>query len=198
VTPKRIALPSELLAVQGPHGLRIVGEATPLLALLAEMDDGTLTEPGGSVELAGWTLLAISSEPSGNPLSQTISYSPDAWSTALGIMADVCFGAYLSPLDFGDVGYTERALPDIGLSILGVARRPPHRPQIPVLEKWPIVMETFAKKAEGILLRPRLSRPGPDPYSADLISLQTGDPITREYAIGPTYDVLLDRLLRDA
>jgi hypothetical protein len=123
-----------------------------------------------------------------------VVYWDEAWGVATSILRDSVCGELSSPFDFGDVGYTDRAIPDIGVSLLGfpLENQTLHRRldrKIVPPERWPELRDGLAASGEGVTFS--LGYKGEDSdreivWLANLVSLTTGEKVEPHIASGPS------------
>jgi hypothetical protein len=196
-----LQLPESVGTVRGPHGLRLVGDATELVDAIDKMRVLERLPENGVVALREWKLMVSSQvEPADE---NTVLFSSKEWRVILGVLSDIPSGGYGSPLDFGDVGYGERRYPDIGVSVLGITRydlrgRPGSTPTVPVPDSWEDARTVLARRGFSCLFRLRLDNlvSGEKHYSwvADRVSLETGDLVNRDFLTGTSIDGMCRRI----
>ncbi len=139
-----------------------------------------------------WTLVKGTDEAE---MDQHVVYDARAWLAAGGVLIDVPLGGYLSPLDFGDVGFCTRPKQDIGVTVLGTVRYDlrPGRPPIDLPESWAEAKRCLSDKGLGATIRlagsPSLG------WVADLVRLDNADVLAREFVSAPTAGEVSDLLL---
>jgi hypothetical protein len=92
---------------------RAVVEAAEALRDLRDQPEGTIAVVGK------WALVVSEFIPDERD-ARSIVMPGHAWNIAASILRDVGYGDYLSPFDFGEVGYLNpRPDPDIGVELVG-------------------------------------------------------------------------------
>lgn len=190
----QVQAPESLRIVEGPRGLRLIGEASEIrdlcdmLRLLSE-------SPAGSAQVIdGWQLHVTTELPTLSH-DKCVAYSAKEWAVAAGVFMDSVCGRNASPLDFGDVGFGPRSSPDIGISLVGAVRydwRGPssRRADISVPSLWPQVRARFELSGHSALLRMATA----SSWTADLISLESGEILQSEITSDESLEGLVERL----
>jgi hypothetical protein len=190
----QIQVAESVRTVEGPRGLRLIGEANEIqdacnaLRLLAEL-------PAGSVRLIDGWQLDVTAELPRLSHERCVAYSAKEWAVAAGVFMDAVCGRNASPLDFGDVGFGPRSSPDIGISLIGAVRYDwqgpsSRRAEISVPSLWPRVRTRFELSGYSALLRMATA----SSWTADLISLESGEILQSEYTSDESLEGLVTRL----
>lgn len=190
-------LPTGVEAIEGPRGVRLIGEADGLITALLDLQE--LCVPEGDITLGPWLLTSASEAPEDQD-PHLIVYSADAWLLVPCVLIDVPTGGYHTPFDFEQVHYCRPPLRDIGVSLLGVPRYPEHLRKLnetPPPDSWPDARLRLKQHNLGAVLhvaRHRRSKTDLE-WEADLIDLKTGEITAESFATAPSLDELSDILL---
>jgi hypothetical protein len=181
-----------------------MGEAAGLLDTLGRLR-GFMDNQLAEVQVGVWTLIstfdpkmhAFRMADESSEVSLVI-YDPRSWAVAGGVLIDVPCGGYLSPLDFGDVGFCERSRRDIGVTVLGTVRYDwlsPRRPPVELPESWPEAMARLRREGLGATIRISEASPSGVIWAGDIVRLSDADVITKEFVTAPTTVEVSDLLL---
>jgi hypothetical protein len=184
---------------RGSAGVRLIGEADAILTFGNQLRELSKFPNGASFELGDWRLL-VDDGLFQNSDEMCIAYPAKAWGMAGGVFAEASYGGESSPVDFGDVGLFPRSTPDIGVSLIGVTRYDwlgmgGGQPEFEIPSHWKTVSDYLNRSGRGSILYI-----GPRGWTADIVSLESGERTVREFASAPStvelVRTLSDRLLR--
>lgn len=182
-----------------------MGEALGLIDAFERLRE-VLANPDQQVVVGDWTListwddrmLTFSLDPVAEDAAPTVIYHPKAWSVVGGVLGDVPCGGYLSPFDFGDVGFCHRPQRDIGVTVLGTIRYDllnPRRSPVKLPESWQAAKSRLRAQGLGATIRLAYTPSLPLVWIADLVRLGTADVLAREFVTAPSTDEVSELLL---
>lgn len=233
----RWSVPDGLSVVEGPYGMRLVGEVNDLSSGLGQLrqlligdwhrSDGPSGREGTLVSVGSWELLIADDRsvpqsrrlvywPGGNAVrgdtesrrsrlflvgdhpahDRRVVYWDEAWAVAISILHDCVSGELSSPMDFGDIGFTDRSIPDIGVSYLGFPlqdfrQRPRERRILCPPDTWPELRDRLEARGQGVMFHiGRMDDDGDRQagWIAHMVSLDTGERSDSPIASGLSMD----------
>lgn len=122
-----------------------------------------------------------------------VQYSSEEWGFIAGAFDDVSCGRNPSPLDAGDLGFSEPSVPDVGVSLLGVTQYAWRGINVSIESPaWPALRSHLGNTGRGA--RFRLFQGS---WTADLVSLETGELLVFGWLSERSLDLLVESLARE-